>query len=254
MFESKEILLLGYKTSRHTVKDSNLLNGWLWTDIQSQTDVPRNQPLFESVVIFENYPVESNHLPDDAKLSIAHVNVDEKTHYPFALFASGGEEIELCLHFQLNRCDKHDVECMIDFLNSILTRLANLGDLPVEDSSSLFPALRRPTEFEGPTTITSQLECAHQSFTRAARIHGDKSAIECGEQILTYQELDQQSSKLAVALQNDFKVGQGGYWHSSSTLTRNGHRHACDFKSWLPFCAAGSQPPKRPTHRHRKGW
>ncbi len=178
------------------------------TDIQSQTDVPRNQPLFESVVIFENYPVESIHLPDDAKLSIAHVNVDEQTHYPFALFASGGEEIELCLHFQLNRCDKHDVECMIDFLNSILTRLANLGDLPVEDSSSLFPALRRPTEFEGPTTITSQLECAHQSFTRAARIHGDKSAIECGEQILTYQELDQQSSKLAVALQNDFKVGK----------------------------------------------
>lgn len=61
------------------------------------------QPLFESIVVFENYPSPAAH-PLQA-LTMTDIAVLEQTHYPLALFAFAGERLELKLQFDRARID-----------------------------------------------------------------------------------------------------------------------------------------------------
>ncbi|MEM1311442.1 MAG: condensation domain-containing protein, partial [Cyanobacteria bacterium P01_H01_bin.153] len=75
------------------------------TDIQSWSAVPNGVPLFESLLVFENYPVSLNAALTDSSsgLTIREGQGFEQTNYPLALVAIPGEALSLRVNYDSDR-------------------------------------------------------------------------------------------------------------------------------------------------------
>ena len=59
--------------------------------MQGWSEIERGQPLFESIIVFENYP-ETKAAPDkNAQLGIASVSFFELTNYPLTIVVGPAE-------------------------------------------------------------------------------------------------------------------------------------------------------------------
>ena len=74
-------------------------------DVQSWSGVRRDQPLFESVLAFENYPVNASQWQQSAELEIASLRGIEETNYPLAVTVVPGDELVLKVAYSINRFD-----------------------------------------------------------------------------------------------------------------------------------------------------
>ncbi|MCB1034264.1 MAG: amino acid adenylation domain-containing protein, partial [Acidobacteria bacterium] len=95
-------------------------------------------PLFESLVVFENYPVESSLLEGGAGLSVEDLRVEERTNYPLTLFAYPGESLHLEPHTDTGRFDQETGDILLARLEHLLLRLSEehpwtLGELLAPD-------------------------------------------------------------------------------------------------------------------------
>src|SRR5690606_19026281 len=59
-------------------------------EIQGGSDVPRTQPLFETLFVFENYPLGEAVSALPAGLRVTEVAAYERTHYPLTVVAAPG--------------------------------------------------------------------------------------------------------------------------------------------------------------------
>jgi non-ribosomal peptide synthetase component F len=103
--------------------------------VQSWSGAQREWPLFESLVVFENYPVESS-LGERAPLEVAlvDVRVHQRTHYGLTLIAAPGRELSLSLGFDPARFARAGVEGWLSALVALLGGMAaqpegSLGEL-----------------------------------------------------------------------------------------------------------------------------
>jgi hypothetical protein len=59
--------------------------------IQEWSDVPRNVPLFESILVFENYPVADSLRQQQTSLKVEDVHSVEQTNYPLTVVSATGD-------------------------------------------------------------------------------------------------------------------------------------------------------------------
>jgi non-ribosomal peptide synthase protein (TIGR01720 family) len=97
-------------------------------EIQGYSEVPRGQPLFESLLVFENYPIDTS-LPSRAgRLGVSDVRALERTSYPLALTVVPGAELSLRLDYDVGRFDPATIERVLGHLRTLLEGLgAGLG-------------------------------------------------------------------------------------------------------------------------------
>src|SRR5262249_38386315 len=72
-------------------------------EVQGWSEAPRGVPLFESLVVFENYPVDRALLQRGSGLNVRDVRTDERTNYPLAVVAVPGEELSLRMLYDARR-------------------------------------------------------------------------------------------------------------------------------------------------------
>jgi non-ribosomal peptide synthetase component F len=92
--------------------------------VQDWSDVPRGQPLFESLVVFENYPVEAALAERAGSLGIESGRILERTNFPFTLMVAPGAELSLRADFDALRFDPEAVERLLGHLRTLLEELA----------------------------------------------------------------------------------------------------------------------------------
>ncbi len=68
-------------------------------DIQKWSEVPQGMPLFESLLVLENYPVDTSLLDKNSSLKISNVGVIEQTNYPLTVLVNTGWEMFLKLNY-----------------------------------------------------------------------------------------------------------------------------------------------------------
>jgi hypothetical protein len=104
--------------------------------VQGWSDVPRGRPLFESIVVVENYPVDAALAGRAERLGVEAVRSLDQTNYPLDLTVVPGEELWLKVGYDARRFDADAIDRLLGHLNTLLEGIAAdpdrcLADLPM---------------------------------------------------------------------------------------------------------------------------
>ena len=169
------------------------------TDIQSWSAVPHGTPLFESLLVFENYPVSlTAALTDDSSdLTVEAGQGFEQTNYPLALVVIPGKTLALRVNYDLDRFSNTAIQRLLGHLETVL---AGIMAAP-EASTGQLPLLTQEEQQQLITwNQTEQLipdRCVHELIADQAKATPTATAVIFEEISLSYQELDQRANQLA---------------------------------------------------------
>ncbi len=195
-------------------------------EIHACTDVPVRQALFESIVIFENYPVDEMLDQKADALQFDDVKVMEQTSFPFTITASPGNRIPIKLTCDTSRLDNAQAQRLLKHFTNLLSSISNKINDTVEswrrtmlDSSELLALIQ-----DGNQTICHS---GHHDLTFPrlfeiqAQRNPDRIAVMFEDQKLTYAELNSLANKVANQLQL-LDIGESQsvaiYMHRSANL------------------------------------
>jgi amino acid adenylation domain-containing protein/non-ribosomal peptide synthase protein (TIGR01720 family) len=101
--------------------------------VQSWSEIPRGLPLFESIVVFENYPVDASlQEKGRSELEIQTASAIEQTNYPLTLIVSPGRELALQLYYDEERFSQEDIARCLEHLETLLVGLATRTQQTIE--------------------------------------------------------------------------------------------------------------------------
>ncbi|MCC5615453.1 amino acid adenylation domain-containing protein [Nostoc sp. CHAB 5836] len=172
-------------------------------DIQAVSKVPRTQLLFESIVVFENYPVNVTLQQLPGNLKIAELQDRGQTNYPLTVVAIPGEEMTVKICYDRDRFDADIIDRMAGHFLTLLEGITvnphrTPGELPL-----LTPAEQDLLLVEWNATSAAHPinRCIHQLFEEQVKKTPQALAVVYENQQLTYQELNQQANQIAHYLQ-----------------------------------------------------
>ena len=88
-------------------------------EIQRVSEVPRRAPLFDSILAFQNYPVDQAIDPGASDLAIDTFDVVEHTNYPLTVSVVPGEEIVVRLSYDQSRIDDQSAQRIVDEMRAL---------------------------------------------------------------------------------------------------------------------------------------
>ncbi|ABX04732.1 MAG TPA: non-ribosomal peptide synthase [Herpetosiphon sp.] len=171
-------------------------------EIQACSELPRNSPLFESILVFENYPVSSSDLTGLGDLELRLVPSREQTNYPLTLVAVPGDGLAFKLMYQQGYIDQLTSQRMLDYLQQGLAAMlaqpkARLGQLNIGHPSEI-QALADWNATAAPRQTSSLLECFYQQVAAQPT----SIAVAWREQRWSYFDLAQASQAIAGYLRD----------------------------------------------------
>lgn len=105
------------------------------TDIQQWSGVSSATPLFDSLLIVENYPIsiESAFAAEQSELTVCEKGSYEQTHYPLTLKVLPGETIEVSLNIDTRRIARAAAERLMEHFKTVLGAFAANPDARLDD-------------------------------------------------------------------------------------------------------------------------
>ncbi|GEC05441.1 hypothetical protein SSP24_30960 [Streptomyces spinoverrucosus] len=155
--------------------------------------------LFDTLVVFENYPAETDLRDPSGSIRITGDAFHDAVHYPLALVVKPGRRLDLRLKHHEERLDADAVRALGDRLARILEAIADDPANPAASVELLSPdeALQaHPTGEERPVPETTLSE----AFAAQASRTPDATAVVFEDERLTYAELDARAEALADRL------------------------------------------------------
>jgi non-ribosomal peptide synthetase component F len=104
--------------------------------IQGWSEIPRGQSMFESLFIFENFPVDATLASRAGRLGVEAVRFLDQTNYPLNIMAVPGAQLFIKVSYDPRRFDADAIERLLGHLRTLLEGMAadparRLADLPV---------------------------------------------------------------------------------------------------------------------------
>src|SRR5262249_37766144 len=164
--------------------------------------------LFDTLFVYENYPIDTAALSGDHELAITEFTNREYNHYPLAVQALPGHELGLRVEFDTDVFDTDSIEALIERLQRVLVamtvdptrRLSSMDRLDGGEHARLGgwgnrAVLARPvrTPVSIPVVFAAQVARAPEAV-----------AVTFEGRSMTYRELDEAANRLAHLL-----AGQG---------------------------------------------
>ncbi|MEU3030633.1 non-ribosomal peptide synthase/polyketide synthase [Streptomyces incarnatus] len=168
--------------------------------LQSWSEVPGGTGLFDSIVVFENYPFDENALARHG-LSMEQERDLEPTNYALSVVVAPGETLAVNLDYDPDAFDAETVRVLGESLRTLLTGMADdpgrtLAELPLLDAAGARTLVDR---LSGPVAALPH-GTLPEAFRRQAERTPDAIAVRHGDQCLTYAELDARADRLARRL------------------------------------------------------
>ncbi|MEM7061633.1 MAG: amino acid adenylation domain-containing protein [Cyanobacteria bacterium P01_B01_bin.77] len=136
------------------------------TDLQAWSDVPRGTPLFESLLVFENYPISIETATQGmTKLSLQDGQGYERTNYPLTLVVIPGDTIQLSLRYDSSYISKATAQRLLGHLEVILDSFVVNPQQTLEDVSLLKAREQQQlNQFAQGQTMDISPHCVHHQF------------------------------------------------------------------------------------------
>lgn len=175
------------------------------TDIQQWSDLPGNVPLFESIVVFENYPGDGDEMAKRLSLKIDQLSTSAPTNYPLCLAIVPGKEMGVYLIYDRQRFDVPVAEQLLEHFMVLLEGISNAhAGLSCGALSLLTSAERQRVlvDWNNTTVPYPDTLCIPDAFEAKALEFPDNVALVFDDIHLTYDELNRQGNMLAHKLQS----------------------------------------------------
>ncbi|MFD4672027.1 amino acid adenylation domain-containing protein [Lentzea sp. NPDC058450] len=163
--------------------------------IQGWSEVPSGVNLFDSIVVFENYPYDEEAASRNGVTVREYVG-DEQTNFPLALTAHLSDSLHLFLNYDPDLFDDETVGSMARHLAAVLAAFARGSALPSLDERERSQLL---VEWNG-REHSSVAETLPELFEARVRAMPDAVAVTDGATSLTYAELNSAANRLARRL------------------------------------------------------
>ncbi|MEM7065584.1 MAG: amino acid adenylation domain-containing protein [Cyanobacteria bacterium P01_B01_bin.77] len=168
------------------------------TDIQRWSDLPKGSPLFESIVVFENYPTAT---ATDLGFETHEIRYLEQSNYPLALLVVPGESLGFILLYDSGRFAAETITNLHAHLELLLTAFVEQPQAQLTDLPRLTAAEQQQlTTWE--TIAYSRDLTIHQLIEAQVDKQPDAPAVVFEGQALTYGELNQQAEQLVSVLRS----------------------------------------------------
>jgi amino acid adenylation domain-containing protein/non-ribosomal peptide synthase protein (TIGR01720 family) len=155
--------------------------------------------LFDTLVVFENYPVEGDFAGPDG-LQFTWPDYREHTNYPVTLAIIPGERITLRLEHDANRYSSSQATALVERLVRLLGEMCATPERAI--------AMMNGGDTSGPsqapdatnTTASTSVLLAHHLFDRAATRSPQATALLSPAGVVSYAELARRANAIAVQL------------------------------------------------------
>ncbi|GAA3958008.1 hypothetical protein Aau02nite_08100 [Amorphoplanes auranticolor] len=168
--------------------------------LRALSDVPAGTGLFDSIVVFENYPID-----DDAArahgLRLHDLDAVETTSFPLSLLAYPGPRLSLALGYDPACFDEDTARRLLDHLRELLTAVAEdphrpAGRLPMLTAAERELVLDRWNDTAHPVPAVTLADLLTEQAARSPQA----PAVTFEGRTLSYADLDRWSNRLAHRL------------------------------------------------------
>lgn len=167
--------------------------------IQAWSEFPKNIPLFDSLIVFENTPVDKSLQESGSSIQLLDINIFEKTNYPLTIGISPGSELSLEILYERSRYHDATIKKILEHYRTLLEGIAfncekHLADLSIltqqEQQQQLIEWNRSQVKY-------NKDQCIHKLFEMQVEATPAAIAVISEGEQLTYRELNTRANQLA---------------------------------------------------------
>ncbi|OKH43157.1 hypothetical protein NIES2101_31145 [Calothrix sp. HK-06] len=167
-------------------------------DIQTWSDVPRGTALFESLVVFENYPLDESLREGTGSIEVSDVRGSERTNYPLTLVVIPGSQLSVQVSYDASCFDGATINQMLAHLQTLLAEMvvkpeASLYELQILTKAEQYLILEQWND----TQADYPSKCIHELFEAQVEKTPDAVAVLHKGKRITYGELNCCANSLA---------------------------------------------------------
>ncbi|AVH66608.1 non-ribosomal peptide synthetase [Nostoc sp. 'Peltigera membranacea cyanobiont' N6] len=173
-------------------------------EIQRLSDVPPGMPLFESLFVFENYPLDSPEQDTKKTLEISHLRCFERTNYPLTVVVNPQSQLSGRIVYDASRFEPETIGRMIGHFQTLLAGMAANLKQNVSELSLLSAAEEEELIIQESSQNIDYIEykCIHILFEEQVEKTPDAVAVVYEKEYLTYRELNNRANQLAHYLRS----------------------------------------------------
>ncbi|MEO7533278.1 MAG: amino acid adenylation domain-containing protein, partial [Ferruginibacter sp.] len=172
------------------------------SEVQKWSDVPGD--LFDSLLVFENYPVSKVIGERQWSLRVENVEMHEQTNYPLTILVSNNEQIKVQFNYNSALLKEVYVKEIKDHFKHVLLQIVDAEKTTINEIQLL-----KPAEINQLLTGFNDTKAEHPSATTIANLF-EEQAIKSPDQLavvfekeqLDYKELNERSNQLAHYLRS----------------------------------------------------
>ncbi|HEX2094607.1 MAG TPA: condensation domain-containing protein, partial [Longimicrobiaceae bacterium] len=170
--------------------------------VQRWSEVPAGEVLFESLVAFENYPIDERLGEGLGELRVRSSGGTEHIDHPLVLSAVVDARLRAELRYEHARVEAETAERMAGHLETLLEEMVARPRRRLADVSLLRPAERARLlhDARGERRPFPEHALVHHLVAQRAAAWPDAPAVACGEHTLSYAELHRRATALAAHL------------------------------------------------------
>ncbi|NOX37607.1 MAG: amino acid adenylation domain-containing protein, partial [Calditrichaeota bacterium] len=172
--------------------------------IQQWSDVPPDLPLFQTLVVFENYPVSSTVGDTQGDLQVIDILTREQTNFPITLGVLPGDVLQIEAVYDIQRFSPATIKRMLGHYQRILQQLAEDLERPLAHVDIVTPREYRQVVEGWNNTARkfSEKRCIHELFEKQVTKTPDAVALVFRQSTLqriqlSYKELNEKANQLA---------------------------------------------------------
>ncbi|WP_206686054.1 non-ribosomal peptide synthetase [Kribbella qitaiheensis] len=168
--------------------------------LQSWSDLPAGASLFDTAVVFENYPIDTTPA-DEQGVQVAGIEASDTTTFPLLLSAHLDDRLHLELAYDPRLFAAATARRLAEHLESVLTRIAARPERSLAELSALpEPQRDRVLKTFNDTGLDVPAATVAQVFAEQVRRTPHETALVSGPDSLDYAELYARANRLARLL------------------------------------------------------
>lgn len=167
-------------------------------DVHGWSEVRGGTPLFDSIFVFENYPVEQSLAEPHSALALGEVQAFEQTNYALSLAVVPDSPTLLRATYDTRRFEPESIRQILNHLQTILEAFAVDPERLISSVPTLSPDEHQLLETWNQTSADySDDACIHTLFEEQAELAPAATALICGEQQVSFGQLNERANQLS---------------------------------------------------------